>query len=161
MMGTRSMAVRQVHRLPFLASGSPPANTPEALWSPHAGVLAGPPGHEYQRWPDFPALYTVSFFYRCLHHVLYCSHPVSNVSSDSYPFTSGPFPNAFATWSHTESSIYFRALMLDLGHCVAIRTRIRSCSPNQPTVGVRSLLDDLPTAELTSRTPGQILDMVP
>jgi len=44
---------------------------------------------------------------------------------------------------------------------MAIRPRIRSGSPNQPTVGVRSLLDDLPTTEPTPRSPGQILNLVP
>jgi len=44
---------------------------------------------------------------------------------------------------------------------MAIRTRIRSGSPNQPTVGVRPLLNDLPATELTPRTPGQVLDVVP
>ena len=75
------------------------------------------------------------------------------MGSNSYPLT----------LNHSELLLCldFYSLILDLGHCVAIRARIRSGSPNQPTIGVRSLLDDLPTTELTPRIPGQILDAMP
>lgn len=54
-----------------------------------------------------------------------------------------------------------QCLTSNLRNCVAVCTGIRPGRPNQPTVGVRSLLYDLPTTELAPQNPCRILNVVP